>query len=453
MTQSPNTSSARNKNLPITAKSATQPIPPSIVNPSLANLSAVTDKRFIDLVAQFSRNNQATPASSSLPYSKPNTGVTPNKQPNVTAMSSPSMQKPNLPELSIANAALASRALQPPPSISVSVTNKPNISPANRNVPVSPLKLNTAGLSGPQKLSPTSPRTKQTPRKSSNPIKTTPSPTATLQAANPLAVSLVDAKLPVSQTVSISSAAAKSTVAPPPPVNLVSSGNAAKVANENTVKEVKAATPAAPPASVQKVEPKAPITSPVSIKPAVTPKIETSTAASVATKTEAPVAIAKVAAKTETLPVAKVEKPDEKAAVKVETKVEPIKTEIGKAETQQQKLAPSPQLSKEGTSQSAQSAAKVDEKAPSETEKKATPKTPAAATTQTKTSTAKSTSKSNSTQSAKSEVVETRVKRNRLKTIPYQSPTPEFELVSKISAIEANNSLRHAEDKLTLFYK
>lgn len=53
---------------------------------------------------------------------------------------------------------------------------------------------------------------------------------------------------------------------------------------------------------------------------------------------------------------------------------------------------------------------------------------------------------------------EIKVKRNRLKTIPYQSPTPEIELVSKISANEAMNAHKKKmqkvdEDKLTLFYK
>lgn len=54
--------------------------------------------------------------------------------------------------------------------------------------------------------------------------------------------------------------------------------------------------------------------------------------------------------------------------------------------------------------------------------------------------------------------IESKAKRNRLKTIPYQSPTPEIELVSKISAHEAYNKNRNVtkkveEDKLTLFYK
>lgn len=55
---------------------------------------------------------------------------------------------------------------------------------------------------------------------------------------------------------------------------------------------------------------------------------------------------------------------------------------------------------------------------------------------------------------------EIKVKRNRFKTTPYQSPTPEIELVSKISAAEAINAQKKKaqktkpeEDKLTLFYK
>lgn len=51
-----------------------------------------------------------------------------------------------------------------------------------------------------------------------------------------------------------------------------------------------------------------------------------------------------------------------------------------------------------------------------------------------------------------------KAKRNRLKTIPYQSPTPEIELVSKISVKEAYGKAKIVkktgdEDKLTLFYK
>lgn len=53
--------------------------------------------------------------------------------------------------------------------------------------------------------------------------------------------------------------------------------------------------------------------------------------------------------------------------------------------------------------------------------------------------------------------VDVKVKRNRFKTVHYQSPTPEFELVSKISANEAINAHKKKakgdDDKLTLFYK
>ena len=45
-------------------------------------------------------------------------------------------------------------------------------------------------------------------------------------------------------------------------------------------------------------------------------------------------------------------------------------------------------------------------------------------------------------------------KRHRLKTVPYQSPTPELTLVTKLSVNEANaNSSKPVEDKLILFYK
>lgn len=49
---------------------------------------------------------------------------------------------------------------------------------------------------------------------------------------------------------------------------------------------------------------------------------------------------------------------------------------------------------------------------------------------------------------------EQRVKRNRLRTIPYQSPIPEIDLINKLTAIESNRSSpRNADDKLILFYK
>lgn len=49
--------------------------------------------------------------------------------------------------------------------------------------------------------------------------------------------------------------------------------------------------------------------------------------------------------------------------------------------------------------------------------------------------------------------VDQKVKRNRLRTIPYQSPIPEIELISKLTANEANNSTKNSEDKLIIFYK
>lgn len=49
--------------------------------------------------------------------------------------------------------------------------------------------------------------------------------------------------------------------------------------------------------------------------------------------------------------------------------------------------------------------------------------------------------------------VDQKVKRNRLRTIPYQSPIPEIELISKLTAIEANNSTKNSEEKLIIFYK
>lgn len=49
--------------------------------------------------------------------------------------------------------------------------------------------------------------------------------------------------------------------------------------------------------------------------------------------------------------------------------------------------------------------------------------------------------------------VEQKVKRNRLKTQKFESPIPEIELISKLTANEANNSSKNSEDKLIIFYK
>lgn len=464
VSQSPNVSSAR-KNLPMTAKSTTPQMPANVSNvgsPSL-NLSAVPPGRFIDLVASFSRNNQSAPATSSAPYTKMSPGSMLPKQTNVTAMNSPSMQKPNLPDsISISSAAHQQIKTSQALSISLSVTNKPSVPTVPRNLPVSPLKLNTTtSVAGPQKLSPTSPRTKQTPRKNSNPIKTTPSPTAMPQTLSPLVTTPVDiAKTNpnLNQMVSISSTIPKTTTITPQPSNLATASNAAaKVVN--AASDVKTVTSNLSPQNVALKSPV--VTNPISVsKPVVTPKTEIAPAASVEKKPVAPVAVGNSANKSNPQPAEKVaEKPAINTTGKVEKKNESVKNDV-KPPNQQQTTSSQPP--KVNTTQPTPALAKIVEKPIVQTAKEKSTSVPTSAPS-TSVATSKDsnvlksasgiTSTSTTSTASNKPIVEAKAKRNRLKTIPYQSPTPEFELVSKISAIEANNSMRNAEDKLTLFYR
>lgn len=57
------------------------------------------------------------------------------------------------------------------------------------------------------------------------------------------------------------------------------------------------------------------------------------------------------------------------------------------------------------------------------------------------------------TAKAETPIDDNKAKRNRLKTIPYQSPLPEIELISKLSASEANTTPKSADERLILFYR
>lgn len=154
----------------------------------------------------------------------------------------------------------------------------------------------------------------------------------------------------------------------------------------------------------------------------------------------------------------KTEKPEKNESVKIEKTVEAVKSD--KTPANSNALASTTPIrteskSKQNTSPNS-TASNKNQSASKEKDKNDIIATVAKPTTEqvTKTPAAKST-KAPQTSTPTPNSIEVRAKRNRLKTIPYQSPTPEIELVSKISANEAINAHKKKveEDKLTLFYK
>ncbi|XP_055304731.1 mucin-2-like [Sitodiplosis mosellana] len=448
--------------------------------PSAMTSAASSAKGYADILAASLSNSQAsmkiTPSltitktsspSSSTSYAK-NSNVLPNKP-----ALSPSMPKSFLPEaisMSLGNVPLSVKASQPP-SVTVTPTNKPHISPTNKAIPITPLKTNSPqNVPGLQKLSPTSPRTKQTPRKNTNPIRTTSLSPAT-QTSSQSAVPHVEMTAP---SVSISPSSVKPTV---PPAN----ATVAKPPSINVVPPTppKANVPALV-APVTQATAKPPQLTPLSnlnsanAKPnVVTPKIETSPTSSNAKpiKVEDAKSVAEV----------KVEKTEKVETIKTENvKVEKIvmdtiKTEkplaasnsAASAPKTPQQIKPAESKSKQTESQSAtitqsntnQSEAKatkdkIKEATVAKSSTDQTTKTPVA-----KLANASLKRATTPTTPVLSGSVDVRAKRNRFKTIPYQSPTPEIELVSKISAAEAINAhkkkakIEKEDDKLTLFYK
>lgn len=297
-------------------------------------------------------------------------------------------------------------------------------------------------------MSPTSPRTKQTPRKNTNPIRTTSLSPAT-QTSSQSAVPNVDAKV-TSPRVMVSATEIK------PTGSLTISSNATlmKPPIVNVAPPPKAFIPIN--ATLSQIQPHQSIpikkTNSAENKPnaAITPKKET-----------APVkleAIGRVRIDAKPVKVDGTKNND----IKIEPKKEVIKAEDIKPvkmekpiiiskyvpvaytpmKLTESKIKQNATFSQNNTNQCALKEKDNKEKADQVT------KTPIKAVKASQLSTPIS----NST--------EVKVKRNRFKTIPYQSPTPEFELVSKISANEAINAQKKKvakpkpdEDKLTLFYK
>lgn len=319
-------------------------------------------------------------------------------------------------------------------------------------------------------MSPTSPRTKQTPRKNTNPIRTTSLSPAT-QTSSQSAVPHIDAKSAVPHvavttppSVSISPSSVK------PTISSLNAMTQAKPSSVNVVPSTppKASVPPALVAAVLQASTKPVQSMPVSnlnaanAKPKVIPpKIELTLSDIKPVKVEDTKTVAEVR-------VQKIEKVEtvKTESIKVEKTVDAIKTEktpvvraVTAPATPQIKLAES--KIKQNESQSAtitQSNTNQSEVKAKDNNKEVT------------TAAKSSTDQTNKTPVAKLARVlqpatpipssaDARAKRNRFKTIPYQSPTPEIELVSKISANEAINAYKKKakiekdDDKLTLFYK
>lgn len=319
--------------------------------------------------------------------------------------------------------------------------------------------LTPPNIPGLQKLSPTSPRTKQTPRKNTNPIRTTSLSQAT-HTSSQTAVPQIDAKVtsplvsnspstqkPVVASVMVASVSSikppsVNVVPPTPPkANLTAANVAATTVAPNTLKPVQL-TPACN-SSVASSKSSAVTPKTESIPAALiaaSPKLEKSENLMNQIKSETP-----EKGKT-TVEIVKVEKPTNSSTAAVtgtaskkqaESKNKPNASQNAPLSNNANQSVSKEKNNKEPTTSSAaKSTTDQVAKTPVPKAVKATPSTPIPAQGS----------------------AEIKVKRNRLKTIPYQSPTPEIELVSKISANEAMNAHKKKmqkvdEDKLTLFYK
>lgn len=465
--QSMSPAQSRNKNAPtLTAKPSIPTIPPGI-SPSL-NISTVAPKGYSDnYAARQAAAANITPSltitktsspSSSSQMAKSGSGLV--NRPigsNVATANISSLQKPLIPEaisMSLANA-LSAKTTQAP-SVSLTPAHKLNVLPTIKSTPMTPQRLNVPpAVANIQKLSPTSPRLKQTPRKNMNPIKTSLSPGA-LPTSVQSVVPRTDMK---TETKTVSSAVLTNV-----PVFTGSTASAMKPVTKNNVPVAKPlinASPSTNTAQMKQESVKPVVSSPVKIESAkkepiaVKSEPKNDTALNLPLKKESePSPNGSIPPKVQNIPkpniksetpvkvpitVESEKKPADNdknktiKAVSDTTQVKPVKGET--AQKQTSKVADQPIETKP---KELKEAVKSNNKAPS---------TPV----NTKTPVSKANVASTSTPVPSS--VEVRAKRNRLKTIPYQSPTPEIELVSKISAIEASNLNRNTEEKLTLFYK
>lgn len=285
----------------------------------------------------------------------------------------------------------------------LNTANKQTVSPKSTILATaaSPTKLLAIPVA-PQKLSPSvrapvSPRTKQTPRKNSNPIKTTP-PSSTSVANNAVSspVSTITSSAALAPTISPSNAIVSSstilTIAPAStPVTAITVSNIAKTSTVST-------------ASI--------VTTPVKVSAVVSPSKDKTSTVNVK-----PTATASITSTPKKTPESNPKSKSDSVVVQP------------KATTKQIENEPNANKAKKSLPEKSPSTPKVDVR-----ENTKIVITPAPVPSN----------------SAK---IDQKIKRIRLKTIPYQSPIPEIELISKLTAIEANNSSKNVEDKLILFYK
>lgn len=460
--QSMSPAQSRNKNAPMmTAKPSIPTIPPGI-SPSL-NISTVAPKGYSDnYAARQAAAANITPSltitktsspSSSSQMAKSASGLV--NRPigsNVATANIPSLQKPLIPEaisMSLANA-LSAKTTQAP-SVSLTPAIKLNALPTIKSTPMTPQRLNVpSAVANVQKLSPTSPRLKQTPRKNMNPIKTSLSPGA-FPTSVPSAVPRTDMK---TETKMVGSAALTNK-----PVLTGSTTSAVKPVTANNVTVAKP-SPSTNTTQVKQDSVKPVASSPVKIESvkkeplAITSVPKNDKALNLPlNKDNEPSPNGSIPSKVQNIPKSET---SVKASVTVETEKKPADNDKNKtikavSDTAEISKPVKEETTQKRTSEDADQPIEIKSKEVKEATKSAinnkTPTTPV----NKKARVAKANVASTSTPVPSS--VEVRAKRNRLKTIPYQSPTPEIELVSKISAIEASNLNRNTEEKLTLFYR
>lgn len=247
-------------------------------------------------------------------------------------------------------------------------------------------------------------------------------PAATATVANPSSVRVPPATPPKASVAAPTTSVAQA-VAPNKPVQAVanSNSNATNTAKVN-----------APPAKLDTAATKPIVSTPKTIKPEVPKTTEV-----------------------------KAKEPEKAVPAKVEKVNEAVKSE--KADALSSSAQPSTLAKKQTESKSKQNAPIVTGKNQSTAQEKSEKKKEESTTSTAAKSSSDQTIKTPAARAPRAvnasistpSAVDTRVKRNRFKTIPYQSPTPEIELVSKISANEAINAHKKKvdDDKLTLFYK
>lgn len=330
------------------------------------------------------------------------------------------------------------------PSVSMSPANKMNISPSTRNIAVASQNVNLSPNITQNIPKQTSPRTKQTPRKNLNPIRTTHPSAHSASASvniqlpsNPNVKPVAVTKLPFNQA----------------STNQTQNNQANKISSTNVAvqRAAYAKVPSTSLASitVQSNVPKPTISGgnvnvPVQIKTAIVnpmkPTTTTPLIKSIVSVTKQ-ISSEKLRVSNEKLNTVKqavninMNKPAPTAVTLISTSTIPV--------SKPQTASP-----KQTTSQK-----KIEEKKSNENQISSEDSTPALSKL------IKEVAKPTTLAlSPAQDSVQAKAKRNRLKTIPYQSPTPEIELVSKISANEAFNRKKNIkkatdDEKLTLFYK